>query len=51
LTTLPRLQPEDVGRVAFLVGMISLVFAGPRNSRHILVRVIISFGTLAGAYT
>ena len=46
----PSLQPEDVALwgLAFLVGSISLVFAGATNSRQILVRVIISFGALAG---
>jgi hypothetical protein len=37
--------------LAFLVGTISLVFAGATNSRQILLRVIIPFGALAGAYT
>jgi hypothetical protein len=36
---------------AFLVGVISLVFAGATDSRQVLLRVIVPFGALALAYT
>ena len=37
--------------LAFLVGAISLVFAGATDSRQILLRIIVPFGALAYAYT
>jgi hypothetical protein len=37
--------------LAFLVGTISLVFAGSTDSRQILLRVIVPFGALAYAFT
>jgi hypothetical protein len=37
--------------LAFLVGAISLVFAGATDSRQILLRLIVPFGALAYAYT
>jgi hypothetical protein len=37
--------------VAFLVGTISLVFAGATDSRQILLRIIVPLGALAYAYT
>ena len=37
--------------LAFLVGVISLAFAGATDSRQVLLRVIVPFGALALAYT
>jgi hypothetical protein len=37
--------------LAFVVGTISLVFAGATDSRQILLRVIVPFGALGYAYT
>jgi hypothetical protein len=37
--------------LAFLVGTISLVFAGATDSRQILLRIIVPLGALACAYT
>jgi hypothetical protein len=37
--------------LAFLVGTISLVFAGATDSRQILLRIIVPLGALAYAYT
>jgi uncharacterized membrane protein len=37
--------------LAFLVGTISLALAGATDSRQILLRIIVPFGALAGAFT
>jgi hypothetical protein len=37
--------------LAFLVGTLSLILAGSTDSRQVLLRVIVPFGALAGAYT
>jgi hypothetical protein len=37
--------------LAFLVGTLSLVFAGATDSRQVLLRVIVPFGALGYAYT
>jgi uncharacterized membrane protein len=37
--------------LAFLVGTVSLALAGATDSRQILLRIIVPFGALAGAFT
>ncbi len=36
--------------LAFLVGTISLILAGSVDSRQILLRLVVPFGALAGAF-